>query len=329
MVTFTDSTTFNDPITNWNWSFGDGAVSTEQNPSHLYSLPGNYTVSLNTLTSAGCRDTLSRPGIVKVVTSPVIGIRGDSIACVFNNMTQQGVLAAVDTSAVAWQWSFPNGNTSAIQNPEAQAYNTAGNYVITAIATNSSGCRDTAAKNIVVNPLPTVNMPGIITLVTGESILIPATYSSNTATWQWDPQAGLSCTDCPQPVATPRFNTTYNVLFVDSNGCRNVQAINIVVICKEGNIFIPNTFSPNGDGSNDRFYPRGGGIDRVQVLRIFNRWGEVVFEKMNFPLNDAGYGWDGTYKGKPPQAGVYVYQVELYCNNGEVIKFAGNISLIL
>src|SRR5213075_1716170 len=115
----------------------------------------------------------------------------------------------------------------------------------------------------------------------------------NTATWQWDPQAGLSCTNCPQPIATPRFNTTYNVLFVDSNGCRNFQSINIVVICKEGNIFIPNTFSPNGDGSNDRFYPRGTGIDRVQVLRIFNRWGEVVFEKMNFPLNDASYGWDG------------------------------------
>lgn len=329
VVNFIDSTTFNDPITNWNWSFGDGTVSTEQNPAHLYSLPGIYTVSLNTLTSAGCRDTIIRPAIIKVVLSPVIGITGDSVVCVNGTMKQEGIFLRTDTAAVSWQWNFPNGNTAAVQNPPPQTYGAAGNFAITAVAANSSGCRDTAIKNIVVNPLPRVDMPGLITILSGESITIPATFSPNVATWQWNPQSTLSCTDCPTPVATPRVSTTYNVLFVDSNGCRNKQAIDIIVVCKDGNIFIPNTFSPNGDGSNDVFYPRGRGIDRIQVLRIFNRWGEVVFEKKNFAVNDVGSGWDGTYKGKNAQAGVYIYQVELYCSNGELIKFAGNISLIL
>ncbi|MES1216575.1 MAG: PKD domain-containing protein, partial [Bacteroidota bacterium] len=328
-INFIDSTTFNDPITNWNWSFGDGTTSTEQNPVHSYSLPGIYTVSLNTLTTAGCRDTITHPDFVKVVLSPVIGITGDSIACIYNTMTQQGVFFRTDTSAVSWQWNFPNGNSSALQNPPTQTYNTAGNFAVAAIATNSSGCKDTATKNIFVNPQPTVDMPGTITILSGESILLPATYSPNVTTWQWTPQSGLSCSNCAQPVATPRVSTSYNVLFSDNNGCHNSQGINIVVACKDGNIFIPNTFSPNGDGSNDKFYPRGKGIDRIHVLRIFNRWGELVFEKLDFPVNDVSYGWDGTYKGKTPQAGVYIFQVEVYCSNGELIKFAGNVSLIL
>ena len=328
-VNFIDSTTFNDPITNWNWNFGDGTTSTVQNPVHNYVSPGLYTVSLNTITQAGCSSTATLPDLIKVVLSPDITITGDSIACVFSSMTQQGVILRADTSAINWSWNFPNGNTSSAQNPPANIYTTPGNFSITAIATNSSGCSDTAIKNIIVNPLPASDMPGTITVMAGNSLTIPATYSPNTATWNWTPTNGLSCTACAQPVVTPRFNTTYTVSFVDSNGCRNTDTINVVVVCTDGNIFIPNTFSPNRDGSNDIFYPRGKGIDRIQVLRIFNRWGEIVFEKSNFPVNDAGYGWDGSYKGKEPQPGVYVYQVELYCINGDLIKFTGNVALIL
>jgi gliding motility-associated-like protein len=244
-------------------------------------------------------------------------------------MTQQGKIVRTDTSTLNWSWSFPNGNTSNFQNPPAQTYTASGHFSITAVAANSNGCSDTAVKNITVNPLPTANMPGTVTLMAGTSLTIPATYSPNTATWSWVPPTGLSCTNCPQPVASPKFSTTYSVSFVDSNGCRNTDTINVVVVCTNGNIFIPNTFSPNKDGSNDIFYPRGKGIDRIQVLRIFNRWGEVVFEKSNFPVNDASYGWDGRYKGKDPQPGVYIYQVEVYCTNGDLIKFTGNVALIL
>ncbi|MGC4037232.1 MAG: PKD domain-containing protein [Chitinophagaceae bacterium] len=328
-INFIDSTTFNDPITNWNWSFGDGTTSTLQNPSHFYSTPGVYNVSLNTITSANCRDTLTLNNIIKLVNSPDIGIIGDSVVCISGTMTQQGVFKRTDTSNVTWSWSFPNGNTSDLQNPPTQTYNTAGNFVVTATATNSSGCKDTEQKNVVVNPLPVVDMPGTATIMSGTSLTIPATYSPNTINWQWSPQTDLSCSTCATPVATPRYSTTYHVAFTDSNGCRNSASIDIIVACKDGNIFVPNTFSPNGDGSNDKFYPRGKGIDRVQLLRVFNRWGEVVFEKDNFPVNDASYGWDGRYKGKNPQAGVYVYQVEVYCTNGELIKFTGNVALIL
>lgn len=327
-VNFTDSTTFNDPIAGWNWNFGDGSTSTLQNPSHHYASAGNYSVSLITQTQAGCRDTANFKNVLKIVQSPLVAIQGDSVACVFSTLQQQGVFVRNDTSAVNWTWSFPNNNVSNLQNPPAQLYTGPGNFVINAIATNSSGCSDTAKKNITINPLPVINIPGTITILSGSSIMIPATYSPNVYNWQWSPVTGLNCTGCPQPVAGPKFNTTYTVAALDSNGCRNTASVNIVVICKDGNIFIPNTFSPNGDGNNDIFYPRGKGIDHVQVLRIFNRWGEVVFEKMNFPVNDASQGWDGRYKGKAPQPGVYIYQVEVYCSNGDLITLDGNVSLI-
>jgi len=328
-VNFLDSTTFNDPIVVYNWDFGDGNISTLQNPVHQYSSPGLYTVQLMVQTQQGCRDTLIKPALIKVVQRPLIDINGDSVICINSSILHSGIFLQPDTSVVSWQWTFPNGNTSTLQNPPGQTYSVAGSFVATAIATNSSGCKDTTRQTIIVNPLPVVTMPGQITIQAGFPVTIPATYSPNTVSWIWSPSAGLSCANCPTPDAGPKFNTTYQVYFTDDNNCSNTGKIQIIVICKDGNLFIPNTFSPNGDGSNDVFYPRGKGLERVKMLRIFNRWGEVVFEKRDFPVNDASAGWNGSYKGQKPKADVYVYQAEVFCDNGDIIRLNGNIALIL
>jgi gliding motility-associated-like protein len=328
-VNFTDSTTFNDPILSYTWQFGDGNTSVLQNPIHNYAAPGLYTVQLIVQTQAGCSDTLIRPTIIKVVQRPLIDIGGDSVVCVNSSLTHTGLFIQPDTSVVSWQWNLANGSNSILQNPPAQLYTTAGTFVITTIATNSTGCMDTTTQTIYVNPLPTVTMPAQMTVQSGFPVTIPATYSPNTLTWLWSPSAGLSCTTCPTPDAGPKFNTTYQVYFTDDNGCSNIGTVVVSVICKDANLFMPNTFSPNGDGSNEIFYPRGRGLERVKTLRIFNRWGEVVFERNNFQPNDAAAGWNGTYKGKKPQSDVYVYQVEVFCENGDTIKLNGNVSLIL
>ena len=328
-VNFTDSTTFNDPIINYSWNFGDGGSSTQQNPAHNYTAPGLYSVMLAVATQSGCTDTLTTTNAIKVVESPLIGIAGDTSVCLKGSISHSGIFIQPDTSAVAWSWSFPNGNTSNLQNPVVQTYNSSGDFTVTAIATNSTGCRDTSTQNIRVHPLPTISMPGNMIIQSGFPATIPATYSSGVVNWTWSPATGLSCTDCPQPDAVPKFNTNYSVQFTDSNGCTNFGSIVVTVICKNANVFIPNTFSPNADGSNDVFYPRGTGLDRVKMLRVFNRWGEVVFEKKDFPANNPLSGWDGTYKGRKPQADVYIYQVEVFCENGEIITLNGNIALIL
>ena len=93
-------------------------------------------------------------------------------------------------------------------------------------------------------------------------------------------------------------------------------------------VFIPNTFTPNGDGQNDYFFPRGKGIDRMSSFRIFNRWGEVVYEKANFNANDASSGWDGTFKGKKLNPDVFVYTIDIMCENNTILNYKGNIALI-
>jgi gliding motility-associated-like protein len=328
-VQFTDSTTFNDPIIRYSWSFGDGGTSSLQNPVHQYTSPGLYDVQLITETQFGCLDTLLKPALIRVVESPLIDITGDTVICIYDSILHAGIFIRPDTSVVTWSWTFPNGNTSTLQNPPIQTYSTAGSFTVTAVATNSTGCKDTTTQNILINPLPVITIPNQMTIINGYPDTIPATYSPNTISWIWSPATGLSCADCPNPIAGPRVTTFYQVFFTDNNSCSNTGSILVNVICQNSNLFIPNTFSPNGDGSNDVFYPRGRGLERVRVLRIFNRWGEVVFERRDFPVNDATMGWNGTFKGKRPMADVYIYQAEVFCENGDIIKLNGNISLIL
>jgi gliding motility-associated-like protein len=328
LVNFTDSTTYNDSVVLYTWDFGDGNTTNIRNPNHRYDAPGLYTVMLNVRTISGCVDTMRVPQVIKVSQSPMITVAGDSVICVNDFMKHLGVFQRTDTSAIQWSWQFPNGNRSTLQNPLNQQYTSAGSFMVQTVATNSSGCADTATKNIRVNPLPAVTLPSTLTMQAGYPVQIPATYTSNVMNWTWTPSTTLSCADCPEPTASPKFNTKYNVSFVDSNGCRNTGEVQVIVICKNSNVFVPNTFSPNGDGSNDVFYVRGRGLERVKSIRVFNRWGEVVFEQNNFPVNNAAFGWDGKYKGNKPQPDVYVYQVEVFCENSEVIRFEGNIALI-
>jgi gliding motility-associated-like protein len=328
-VNFIDSTTFNDPLTSYNWDFGDGGTSTDPNPSHYYAAPGLYTVQLIVNTQFGCRDTMTKTALVRVVARPDIDIAGDTVICVNSSLVHSGIFNVPDTSLVSWEWSFPNGNQSNQQNPPQQFYIVPGTFTVTSMAMNSTGCRDTTTQNILVHPLPVANIPPQLTIQSGFSVTIPAAYSANTISWSWSPPTGLSCTDCATPVAAPKFTTLYQVAFTDDNGCRNSSTVEIIVLCKNANVFMPNTFTPNSDGNNDVFYPRGRGLERVKMLRVFNRWGEVVFEKREFPVNDASAGWDGTYRGVKPKADVYVYQLEVFCENGEVIRLNGNVALVL
>ena len=106
------------------------------------------------------------------------------------------------------------------------------------------------------------------------------------------------------------------------------DVVTVHVLCNGANVFIPNTFSPNADGANDVFYPRGTGLFKIKTLRIFNRWGQVVFEKQSFNANDALSGWDGTFKGAKLSADVFVYMIDIICDNNSVLTYKGNVALI-
>ncbi len=328
-VTIADSTTYSDPITKYIWDFGDGTVSNlPVPPIHKYSTAGSYPILLIVETEAGCIDSSRLKAPVTIANSPQFSIHGDSVICINERLLHSAILERQDSSSLKWSWLFPNGKNASVQKPSVQQYTVAGSFQIKTVAVNASGCADTAIKKIIVHPLPNVKLPPVLHTKVGESVFLDAKYSDTMVKYIWTPAISLSCNNCPQPVASPKFNTDYSVAFTDSNGCKNTGEIKVIVLCQGITVFLPNTFSPNDDGSNDKFYVRGKGLDRVKSLRIFNRWGEVVFEEKDFPVNNEQHGWDGKFKGLKPHPDVYVYQVEVYCANGELMIFSGNVALI-
>jgi gliding motility-associated-like protein len=142
----------------------------------------------------------------------------------------------------------------------------------------------------------------------------------------WEPATWLSCTDCPSPQSKPDSTILYTVTVVDSLGCTNTTNVLVVVEvkCNEDQIFVGNGFTPNGDGVNDIAYARLRGLKGLIMYRIFDRWGNLVFE-----TNNAFEGWDGkNAKGEQLNSGVYVYIVEAECFSGEKLTKTGNVAII-
>lgn len=323
-VLFANYTIGNDPIVNTLWDFGDGNTSGVTDPSHRYAGAGTYYPSLTVTTQAGCSKTLT--DTVRVYGTPVPSIVGDTIVCINELLPLQGVLATPDT-AITWAWTLGNGNTASTQNVTT-SYGTSGRFTQQLTATNKLGCQGTITHPVFVPPNPVVTVSSNPVIPVGTSISLPVSYSSNISSYTWTPPTQLSCTDCPVPVANPKSTTKYKIEVEDIYGCTGSNEVTVTVVCNEKNYFVPNTFSPNNDGVNDRFYPRGTGLTRVQSMRIFNRWGEMVFERKNFLANDASLGWDGTLKGKPGNMDTYVYIVEFVCDNSVIIPVKGNVTLI-
>ncbi|MGZ8538438.1 MAG: PKD domain-containing protein, partial [Flavisolibacter sp.] len=197
------------------------------------------------------------------------------------------------------------------------------------IAKDKYNCfADTAEVIVKVWSLPTVSAGVDQNIVVGNSTNLKSVYSNDVISWQWNNGGSLSCFNCPSPVATPKQTTNYTLQVKNGGGCAATDQVSVFVTCNNGNLFIPNTFSPNADGVNDRFYPNGKGINMIRSLRVFNRWGEIVFERSNFSPNEISLGWDGSFKGQPLAPDVYVYTCDVLCQNNEVLTYKGDVTLL-
>ena len=324
-VTFTNYTLSNDPITSTVWDFGDGSTSTASAPVHSFNAPGTYLVRLSVNTQYQCPSSFV--DTVRVYKTPELSITGKDSVCLSVPEAFLGSITQPD-STIKWSWNFDNGTSSQLQEG-VTSYSTPGDYDIQLIATNKLGCADTSMHKVYAVPRLTVTpVSDPIIILSGGDAQLNMDYTGSIISYNWLPPQNLSCTRCPLPTANPQFTTKYAVNITDRYGCTAKGEVTVKVVCNGQNFFIPNTFSPNSDGRNDLFYPRGTGLDRAKILRIFNRWGEIVFEKYDMPINVASVGWDGNWKGKKANADVYIYQLEIYCKNGELITYSGNVTLI-
>lgn len=204
-----------------------------------------------------------------------------------------------------------------------------GSYTV--IVEDANGCTAVSQALIAEPPPLSISAGPDITLELGESMVLntvltpifwPVTYS-------WiGPEGILSCSDCPRPSGTPLENGVYTVTVRDSNGCESADSVSIFVE-KVRSVFIPNVFSPNEDGRNDFFSVFGGpAADRVELVRIYSRWGELVYEAFDIPLNNPPRGWDGTFRGRRVDPGVFAYYTEVLFIDGEVVVYEGDITVV-
>jgi gliding motility-associated-like protein len=234
-------------------------------------------------------------------------------------------LNASGTEVYNW---YPSAglNNSSISSPVASPATTT---VYQVIGSDSKGCfKDTGYIPVKVFPIPVVNAGSDKTINVGQQFEIIPQISKDVTDVTWTPTSGIISNNYPAIIVKPTESIEYTIDVKNAGGCRARDKISIYVLCNNANIFVPNTFSPNGDGENDIFYPRGNGVFQIKNLRVFNRWGEIVFEKSNFNANDASSGWDGTYKGRKLSADVFVYTLEVVCENNTNLVFKGNIALI-
>lgn len=138
----------------------------------------------------------------------------------------------------------------------------------------------------------------------------------------WTENSSLSCDTCAQSLAYPLFTSLYQVVMTDIRGCIATDTVTIFVDTEDKILYVPNAFSPDGDGINDVFYVYGAGISGIN-FSVFNRWGEKVFQS-----NSQQLGWDGAYKGTIMYPGAFVYYVEATYLDGDKKTKKGSVTLI-
>ncbi len=203
---------------------------------------------------------------------------------------------------------------------------TAGSYQI--MATDANGCAVDQSGDLTAPIIPRVDLGADLTIGLADEILLEALFLSGVESAIWRADTGLSCYDCLIPTASPVNQTTYSVTVNSIDNCIASDSVSIRVL-KIRDVYFPNAFSPNNDGSNDQFYIHAGPeANNVQSLRIFSRWGELVFEQLNFTPNDPIHGWNGTNQNRLLDSGVYIWQAAIDFIDGETVIYTGDVALV-
>lgn len=210
----------------------------------------------------------------------------------------------------------------------------AGTYV--AFVRDGNGCI-TAFPFTLDQPLPVeVTFGPDTTVILGDSLLLtPDIFNAvGLAGYSWrsalaDSFLCVDIPDCSAISVKPAYSNTYFVTVTDANGCRGEGSTRVEVIKPRG-VYVPTGFSPNNDGNNDFLvvYGKSRQIKQIKVFRVYDRWGELVYEDLNFEVNNEQRGWNGRFRGDDAQTGVYVWYLEAEYADGYVESLRGNTVLV-
>ncbi|MAT55933.1 MAG: hypothetical protein CMN32_15780 [Saprospirales bacterium] len=308
---------------NWQWTTTDGnIVSGADSPQPGINQPGTYLLTV-TNTLNGCTDTdhvtITRDEPTaepEVFQPPCYGDKG-AIA-----------LGTVNGGTPPYVYSLDGGQTfdsyPIFTHLEPDVY--------PVVVQDANGCEYEQNVTIIQpTPLDLIVEPHV-EIKLGESYQIHTQVTvplDDITDITWFPSESLSCGDCLNPLATPTATTLYKLTVVTENGCEDSAPI-LIVVNKEASVYVPNAFSPNGDGTNDVFmiYADPASVAKIKSFLVFNRWGESVFQYFNFEPNNPAYGWDGMHRGQMMDPAVFAWFAEVEFIDGRTEIFKGDVTLM-
>ncbi len=284
--------------------------------------------------------SVSNPVAAPLSTTTYIVSSNDTFGCMKGDTITISVLpvftAAMDSAkqichgenvqlnvagGAAYAWSPAAGlSCTDCANPVASPEQTT-DYSVTVSASGFCNNAVVLNVNVAVHPLPDPGLLPATTIAYGSEVTF--TPNGGMAEYDWTATDGWVCAGCPAPTVSPANTTTYTLTVTDVNGCKAVALGTVEVLSEcEGKFFIPTAFSPNGDGHNDLFRIIHPGDLNLIDFKVFNRWGETVFE-----TKDPNEGWDGMYKGDKQDLVVFAYYVQMTCGNVPR-TIVGNVTLV-
>ncbi|PUZ27062.1 gliding motility-associated C-terminal domain-containing protein [Chitinophaga costaii] len=306
-------------LNNWQWDFGNGNTYSGSSVTIPFTTTGNYPVTLTATTKEGCNNTISK--VLRIAPSPSVGGTSSNV-CLGDASIFKGENLTPAISIRTWTWDMNNGSTSDGQNTR-YTYSQAGDYNVVLHATSDEGC-EALSSAIPITVLAVKADAGKDTIVAIGQPLQLFSHATNIATAQytWSPATGLNDPNSASPVAILNADQTYQLTVSSPEGCQDEDFINIKVY-KGPEFYVPNAFSPNGDGKNDYFKAIAAGIPKIDFFRIWNRWGELVFF-----TSDLTVPWDGTIKGKPADIATYVWMIQGVDYTGRRFSRQGTVTLV-
>lgn len=273
------------------------------------------TTTTYVLQVANAQGCVSHDTVVVTVNPPTrLDAGANRVICQGESTVLGGeptALGAILSYRYAWS---PNASLSNLSsaNPIAAPEQTT-TYTLIAQAGDCSP--DTAYVTVTVNDLPETTASEDVTIGAGEVTSLSATGG---VTYAWFPTEGLSRSDIAHPVASPRVTTAYEVTVTNELGCSRVDTVTVSV---DNRVFIPNLFSPNGDGQNEVFKVYGAGIEQLELL-VFDRPGNRVYYASSV-TEIMETGWDGTLRGVPLPSGSYRWVIRGQFYDGKAVTFEG------
>jgi len=285
---------------------------------------GGQTYTITYTTIGGCSNATTQQ--IEVLAVPELQLISNDGICtgqqieVDLNITNESSLGyTIDESSIIWNLDDGNVVNGTPYGPYTLTFDQPGYYEVSATVNNDCPV-EMVMTGITVQDLSIFTIEDLV-INYGEMIELSTTASSPDANFNWNPNINLSCTDCPSPFANPIEDVMYTVLATDPlTGCLVSDSINVEVVFAEP--YVPNVFTPNGDGTNDKFEVFAEGLENF-YMAIYNRWGERVFETFNQET-----GWDGSFHNTDLDPDVFVYILRYTYINGEEGMKKGNVTLV-